>query len=76
MLIYNSYMIRVATPNKEMKPTMSVIVVRITPPANAGSISIHFNIRRKLTPLIAPIIRLIIKAVAITVPKKTLSNHK
>ena len=26
MLIYNSYMIRVATPNKEMKPTIFIIL--------------------------------------------------
>ncbi len=70
------YMMIVATPNKDMNPTISVMVVNITPPARAGSISIFFRIRGRLTPLIAPMIRLIIKAEAITVPKKILSNHR
>ena len=66
------YMMIVATPNKDMNPTISVMVVNITPPARAGSISIFFRIRGRLTPLIAPMIRLIIKAEAITVPKNTI----
>ena len=66
----------VAMPKSEMNPTTSVIVVKITPPANAGSI---FNLDKtsgRLTPLIAPIIRLIIKADAITNPRKILSNQR
>ena len=33
-----SYIISVAMPSKEMNPTMSVMVVKMTPPAKAGSI--------------------------------------
>ena len=67
---------RVAIPNKEMNPTMSVIVVKITPPARAGSIFNFAKIKGRLTPLIAPIIRLINNAQAITIPKKILLNQK
>ena len=37
------YMMIVATPNKDMNPTISVMVVNITPPARAGSISIFLG---------------------------------
>ena len=63
-------------PNKEMNPTMSVIVVKITPPARAGSILSLDKISGRLTPLIAPMIRLIIKAEAITIPRKILLNQR
>ena len=66
----------VAMPNKEMNPTISVMVVKITPPANAGSILSLDKISGRLTPLIAPMIKLIIKAEAITKPKKILSNQR
>ena len=66
----------VAIPKRDIKPTISVIVVKITPPARAGSIFNLDNIKGKLTPLTAPIIKLIINADAITVPKKKLSNHR
>ena len=65
-----------AIPNKDTNPTTSVIVVNITPPARAGSISSFSKIRGKLTPLTAPIIRLIIIAAAMTPPRKMLSNHR
>jgi len=61
---------RVAIPNKDIKPTISVIVVNITPPARAGSIFNLAKIKGRLTPLIAPMIRLINKADAITIPRK------
>ena len=67
---------RVAIPNKDIKPTISVIVVNITPPARAGSIFNLAKIKGRLTPLIAPMIRLINKADAITIPRKILSNQK
>ena len=63
-------------PNREIKPTISVIVVNITPPASAGSIFNLAKISGRLTPLMAPMIKLINKAAAITVPKKTLSNQR
>ena len=63
-------------PSREMKPTMSVMVVKITPPARAGSILSLDKIRGRLTPLIAPIIKLIIKAEAITMPRKILLNQR
>ena len=50
---------RVAMPSSEMNPTISVIVVKITPPASAGSILNLAKIKGRLTPLIAPIIKLI-----------------
>lgn len=62
-------------PNKEMNPTMSVMVVKITPPARAGSILSLDKISGRLTPLIAPMIKLIIRAEAITIPRKTLLNQ-
>ena len=52
---------RVAMPSSEMNPTISVIVVKITPPASAGSILNLAKIKGRLTPLIAPIIKLINK---------------
>lgn len=67
---------RVAMPNKDIKPTISVIVVKITPPAKAGSIFNLAKINGRLTPLIAPIIKLINNAAAITIPKNTLSNQR
>ena len=63
-------------PSKEMNPTMSVIVVKITPPARAGSILSLDKISGRLTPLIAPMIKLIIKAEAITIPRKILLNQR
>ena len=42
---------RVAIPNKDIKPTISVIVVNITPPARAGSIFNLAKIKGRLTPL-------------------------
>ena len=72
----DNYIRKVAIPKSETKPTTSVIVVKITPPARAGSISSFSKIKGKLTPLIAPTIKLIIKAAAITPPRKTLLNHK
>ena len=66
----------VAMPSSEMNPTISVIVVKITPPASAGSILNFAKIRGKLTPLIAPIIKLINKAAAITIPRNILSNQR
>ena len=59
-----------------MNPTISVIVVRMTPPAKAGSILNLVKISGRLTPLMAPIIKLIINADAITIPKNKLSNQK
>ena len=56
-----SYIISVAIPSKEMNPTMSVMVVKMTPPAKAGSILSLDKISGRLTPLIAPIIKFIIK---------------
>ena len=70
------YIISVAIPSKEMNPTMSVMVVKMTPPAKAGSILSLDKINGRLTPLIAPITKLIIRAEAITMPKKTLLNQK
>ena len=72
----NAYIRKVAIPSKDTNPTTSVIVVKITPPARAGSISSFSKISGRLTPLIAPMIRLIIIAAAITPPRKTLSNQK
>ena len=63
-------------PSREMKPTMSVMVVKITPPARAWSILSLDKIRGRLTPLIAHIIKLIIKAEAITMPRKILLNQR
>ena len=67
---------RVAIPSKDINPTISVIVVKITPPAKAGSILNLAKIRGRLTPLIAPMIKLINKADAITIPRKILSNQR
>ena len=55
-----------AIPKREIKPTTSVIVVKITPPARAGSMFILAKINGKVTPLMAPMIKLIIKAEAMT----------
>ena len=63
-------------PSRDIKPITSVIVVRITPPASAGSIFNFVKIKGRLTPLIAPIIKLIIKAAAIIKPRSILPNHK
>ena len=63
-------------PSREMKPTMSVMVVKITPPARAGSILSLDKISGRLTPLIAPIIKFIIRAEAITIPRKILLNQR
>lgn len=71
-----SYIISVAMPSKEMNPTMSVMVVKMTPPAKAGSILSLDKISGRLTPLIAPIIKFIIRAEAITMPKKILLNQR
>ena len=71
-----NYIISVAMPSKEMNPTMSVMVVKMTPPAKAGSILSLDKIGGRLTPLIAPIIKLIIKAEAITMPRKILLNQR
>ena len=57
-------------PRSDMKPITSVIVVNITPPAKAGSIFNLDKISGRVTPLIAPITRLIIRATAITNPRK------
>ena len=50
----------VAIPKRDIKPTISVMVVSITPPAKAGSILNLASTKGRLTPLIAPMIKLII----------------
>ena len=58
-----------------MKPTISVIVVRTTDPARAGSIPIFFMIMGSSAPAQAAMIRLITMATLITMPMLTSLNH-
>ena len=57
-----------ANPKKDRKPNTSVIVVSITPEANAGSILSLFNVIGINVPANPAIIKFIIIAKAITKP--------
>ena len=62
-------------PKKERKPNTSVIVVRITPEANAGSIFILFNEIGMSVPTKPAMTKLIIIADAIIIPSKLSLNQ-